>query len=240
MKKNSFQKTSISTFAAFAQSCSGEHAQARNDNRRGRDKHDKTREERACRETLVREYLPLVRKIAYRVFAHTFGRVDFEDLIGWGTTGLLEALDRFEEGGKASRTTYAYYRIHGAMLDGIGHIAPLSRAAYRKKANMPNFNTAISRVNPFEDVADPRTGVSPENCVAQTELRNVLLRAIEDLPAKQKSLVIDHYFSGHTLEHAGKRVGISKSWASRSHKGALEKLREGLERDHLDMQLLAA
>ena len=49
--------------------------------------------------------------------------------------------------------------------------------------------------------------------------------AIDRLPEKEQALMKKHYWEGKNLFEAGAELGISKSWASRLHAQAVEKLR---------------
>lgn len=71
------------------------------------------------REQLVQRFIPLVKRIAYHLMARLPASVQFEDLVQNGVLGLLDAIDRFEEGFGAKFETYASQRIRGAMLDGL-------------------------------------------------------------------------------------------------------------------------
>jgi len=54
-------------------------------------------------------------------------------------------------------------------------------------------------------------------------------RAIDKLPDKERKLLQGYYFQTKTLEEAGAEIGQSKSWASRLHARAVERLKELLE-----------
>ena len=71
------------------------------------------------REQLVQRFVPLVKRIAYHLMARLPANVQFDDLVQNGMLGLLDAMDRFEEGFGAQFETYASQRIRGAMLDGL-------------------------------------------------------------------------------------------------------------------------
>jgi RNA polymerase sigma factor FliA len=49
--------------------------------------------------------------------------------------------------------------------------------------------------------------------------------AIRALPERERELLKKHYFEGKDLDEAGSELGISKSWASRLHARAVERLR---------------
>jgi RNA polymerase sigma factor for flagellar operon FliA len=67
----------------------------------------------------VAGYLPLVKRIAYLLMAKLPASVEVDDLIQNGLIGLLDAMDRFEDGMGAQFETYAVQRIRGSMLDGL-------------------------------------------------------------------------------------------------------------------------
>ena len=71
------------------------------------------------REQLVQRFVPLVKRIAYHLLARLPANVQVDDLVQNGMLGLLDALDRFQEGFGAQFETYATQRIRGAMLDGL-------------------------------------------------------------------------------------------------------------------------
>src|SRR5512135_235016 len=58
--------------------------------------------------------------------------IEFDDLVSYGTQGLLEAAERFDGKHGASFTTYAYYRVRGAIFDGLRRMGWLSRSEYAR------------------------------------------------------------------------------------------------------------
>lgn len=71
------------------------------------------------REQLVQRFIPLVKRIAYHLMARLPPSIQFEDLVQNGMLGLLDAIDRYQEGFGAQFETYATQRVRGAMLDGL-------------------------------------------------------------------------------------------------------------------------
>jgi RNA polymerase sigma factor for flagellar operon FliA len=69
---------------------------------------------------------------------------------------------------------------------------------------------------------------TPEEAYARAELTESVRAALADLPAEEAELVRRHYFEGDNLEVAGERIGISKSWASRLHARAINRLSKRL------------
>jgi len=65
------------------------------------------------------QYRPMVRSLASRV-ATSFCMVDaFEDIEQDGLEGLVQAANRYDSSHGSEFATFAYYRVRGAMLDGI-------------------------------------------------------------------------------------------------------------------------
>jgi RNA polymerase sigma factor for flagellar operon FliA len=69
------------------------------------------------REALLRRYLPLVRLVARGMRARAGVSADLDDLVSWGILGLLAALDRYDPARETLFSTYARFRIRGAILD---------------------------------------------------------------------------------------------------------------------------
>ncbi len=69
------------------------------------------------RNALIRQYQPLVRKLAHHMMAKLPANVQVDDLIQVGLMGLSEALSRFEATQGVQFETFATQRIRGAMLD---------------------------------------------------------------------------------------------------------------------------
>ena len=71
------------------------------------------------KEQLVQRFVPLVKRVAYHLMARLPASVQFDDIVQNGMLGLLDAIDRYEEGFGAQFETYATQRVRGAMLDGL-------------------------------------------------------------------------------------------------------------------------
>lgn len=64
----------------------------------------------------------LVKSIAWKIHQKLPKHVELDDLIGYGQVGLAEAARGFDEARGGQFTTYAYYRIRGAILDGLARM----------------------------------------------------------------------------------------------------------------------
>jgi RNA polymerase sigma factor for flagellar operon FliA len=81
---------------------------------------------------LVEQHLDLVQAIARKVKKTLGARIDYDDLVAYGSKGLVEAADRFDARPGVAFTTFAYYRIRGAMFDGLRTMGWYSRADYAR------------------------------------------------------------------------------------------------------------
>lgn len=69
------------------------------------------------RESLIREFVPIIKFIALRLAVRMPSGLNVEDLISVGTLGLLDAIGKFDPTRNIKFRTYAEFRIRGAMLD---------------------------------------------------------------------------------------------------------------------------
>ena len=84
------------------------------------------------KDDLVKKHLALVEAIARKVKRTLGGAMDVDDLVGYGHKGLVEAAERFDGRAGVAFSTFAYYRIRGAMYDGIRAMGWYSRADYAR------------------------------------------------------------------------------------------------------------
>lgn len=66
---------------------------------------------------LIRQYTPLVRRIASHIGSRLPANVELDDLIQEGMTGLLDAMNRYKPLPNLSFEPYASTRIRGAIYD---------------------------------------------------------------------------------------------------------------------------
>lgn len=84
------------------------------------------------RDELIEQYMPYAASIASRVSQTLSSAVDYEDVLCNARLGLLEAAKRFDEGENVDFRTFAYYRIKGAIYDGLRRSGWLPRTLYAK------------------------------------------------------------------------------------------------------------
>lgn len=88
------------------------------------------------RNALIRQYQPLVRKLAHHMMAKLPANVQVDDLIQVGLIGLSEALSRFEATQGVQFETFATQRIRGAMLDELRENDWVSRGTRKSQKDI--------------------------------------------------------------------------------------------------------
>ncbi len=225
------------------------------------------------RDQLATQYMAYVRSIAGNVWKTLSKDIEFDDLVSYGMLGLFEAADRFDAKFGANFMTFAYYRIRGAIYDGLRGMGWVSRTEYQRyryeaRANQYLANTHDREMAPVGDgsaksekkaaaggksdeeevgeLADVVTslvtiyvtaldamegfqikddrGPPVDDVLELLQSRALVSSAVEKLPDQEKKLIQLYYYSELSLEEVGKQLGLSKSWTSRLHTRAIDKL----------------
>lgn len=85
------------------------------------------------REKLIVEYVPLVKVVAGRLSMYLGYNVEYDDLVGYGVFGLIDAIDKFDYTKEVKFETYASLRIRGAILDQIRKMDWIPRTIRQKQ-----------------------------------------------------------------------------------------------------------
>jgi RNA polymerase sigma factor for flagellar operon FliA len=86
--------------------------------------------------TLLKQYSPLVRRLAHQMIAKLPANVEIDDLIQVGMIGLSDALARFDASQGVQFETFATQRIRGAMLDELRGNDHLSRGTRKQQRSI--------------------------------------------------------------------------------------------------------
>ncbi len=119
----------------------------------------------AANEALIREHMPLVRRIAWHVHGSVSSAVEVEDLVQTGLVALVEAAASFEDRGQVTFAQYLSTRIRGSMIDELRRQATITRGAMRRKRMLAETETMLkTRLGrtPTEDETALQLGVSVE------------------------------------------------------------------------------
>jgi len=236
--------------------------------RRGRDP--------AIREAFIKQYAPLVKYVAGKVAVGMPHSVEFDDLVGFGVFGLLDAIDKYDPNKNVKFKTYAVTRIRGAIFDELRSIDWVPRSVRQKtreieetigsleaqfgrtvtdqeiaaalgmdeeeflKTMLKISGTSVlslndvwyagdenDRISIGESIESP-TSLNPDVIVEKDEIRRVIIEAINELPEKEKKVLVLYYYEDLTLKEIGQVLEVTESRVSQLHTKAILRLRAKL------------
>lgn len=109
------------------------------------------------REKIILEYAPLVKLVAGRLSMYLGYNVEYDDLVGYGVFGLIDAIDKFDTCKDVKFETYASLRIRGAILDQIRKMDWIPRTIRQRQKKidsvMKEIETTTGRSATDEEIA---------------------------------------------------------------------------------------
>jgi len=115
---------------------------------------------------LVRDFLPIVRRIATELVLRNPAALDVEDLTSAGVMGLLSAMTRYDPSRETKFRTFAEYRIRGAMLDEIRAMDWVPRSVRARIEKIQQASAEFVRTvgrPPTQDEVAELLGIAPED-----------------------------------------------------------------------------
>jgi len=226
------------------------------------------------RARLIEEHIDIPVRAAKMIYPRVREHLQFDELVSLGNQGLAESASRYDPTKGASFKTFAWYRVQGAIIDGIRRMTVLPRRVWHRLVALraaadylenrgerdagaraqgtPEADGAEALAKIKQSIAAIRTmymtsleahtektGFDPaaheeDSPDKQIDLRRIsskLADAIAKLPERERKLLELHYYDGLNLLEAGEKMGISKSWASRMHGQAVDRLRKIINPD---------
>ena len=221
------------------------------------------------RDQLILEYAQLVKLVAGRLNMYLGYNVEYDDLVGYGVFGLIDAIDKFDYGKEVKFETYASLRIRGAILDQIRKMDWIPRSLRQKQKKIDSAMAKIElekgRVATDEEIAlelgiseeellnwqgqakatnlislDEYTDTGtetkmemvgnarfdqPEESVEKEEMKQMLVKALDQLTEKERNVVVLYYYEEMTLKEISLVLEVSESRISQLHTKALKKMR---------------
>jgi RNA polymerase sigma factor for flagellar operon FliA len=219
-----------------------------------------------AKKELVEQYTPFVRSIAAKIKKGLAKNIEFDDLLAYGMTGLLEAAERYDPRMGANFMTFSYYRVRGAIYDGLRGMGWASRTEYQKirfeeratqylenmasrevvagegnksvEDNLEDLANQVSQlvtiyVTSLEAMEDLQVEDKERQPIderfADVEMKAHVREAIARLPDADREIVMLYYFKELSLQEVGNQLGLSKSWTSRRHAQAIDRLTRVLQ-----------
>lgn len=222
------------------------------------------------REKLILEYAPLVKVVAGRMNMYLGNNVEYDDLVGYGVFGLIDAIDKFDAFKDIKFETYASLRIRGAILDQIRKMDWIPRTIRQRQKQIDGVMrqieaekgreatdeeiaaglgisedeytqwqsqmkiTGVVSLNEYlesgSDISNEKAPSSkhyeqPEEAIEKSELKQMLMEALELLTEKEKKVILFYYYEEMTLKEISNILEVSESRVSQLHTKALAKMK---------------
>ena len=137
------------------------------------------------REQLIRNFLPLVRRVVHRLAGRLPSEVDIKEMLNSGIIGLVDALEKYDPRHETNFSTYAQFRIRGAILDSFRSQDWAPRSLRHKAHRLENaylkLEQALGRPAEDHEVAD-ELGVDLDTFQKMlNEVSGVVMLSFEEL-----------------------------------------------------------
>ena len=132
------------------------------------------------RDQIITEYSNLVKIVAGRLSMYLGYNVEYDDLVGYGIFGLIDAIDKFDNQKGVKFETYASLRIRGAILDQIRKMDWIPRTLRQKQRKIDlacqALETKLGRIATNEELAaELEISIDElENWQSQTKLTGLI------------------------------------------------------------------
>ncbi len=178
------------------------------------------------RNDLIIEHLPLVAKIARKERSKLPPCFDIEDLIGWGTIGLIQAADTFDESRGVPFGAFARKRIRGEMRESVRK-RNWVESTRQPIAEHDGCAAVGERYFGYQDTADKGAHQRLEAAVEQRYHRDLVNDALAALPRRQAELIVMHYREHMDIKDIGPLDGfrVKSPRMSQLHTDALQRMR---------------
>jgi len=120
---------------------------------------------------MLKQYSPLVRRLAHQMIAKLPANVEVDDLIQVGMIGLNDALSRFDAAQGVQFETFATQRIRGAMLDELRGSDWMSRGNRRQQRSI---EAAVHKLEQKLGRAPQESEIAKEMGITLTEYQELL------------------------------------------------------------------
>jgi RNA polymerase sigma factor for flagellar operon FliA len=193
-------------------------------------------ETRTTRDATILQYIGPIHTLAKRLQFRVPPCVTLDDLVGAGTIGLIQAVDRFQPSRGLQFGTYAKHRIWGAMLDFLRGEDPLSRTERRRIRKAETASVAGERPLPatisLEQLPARELRAACAQAVCPESLfpdRAALKQARQGLSPRENRLISLLYELDWKNRDVARELGVNESRVSQIKHVALTKLRTRLQ-----------
>jgi RNA polymerase sigma factor for flagellar operon FliA len=157
---------------------------------------------------MIKQYSPLVRRLAHQMIAKLPANVELDDLIQVGMIGLNDALSRFDANQGVQFETFATQRIRGAMLDELRGGDWMSRGDRRHQrsieAAVHKLEQRLQRAPSESEIADEMGMLLGDYQELLGKVRGTQLFHLEDLSGEDG----DDFLDRHVADEAANPLAM--------------------------------
>jgi len=123
------------------------------------------------RDRIILEHIPLLHHIVGRMSYDIPGRVERDDLLGWGIIGLISAADSWDASRGLKFSTYAYPRIRGAILDELRRLDFLPRG---RRERLRELERIVARLEQERGMPPAPEEIAHEMGIDEAEVDEIM------------------------------------------------------------------
>lgn len=147
------------------------------------------------KEKIVEQFLPRVKYYASKYAYALPSELSIEDLVSAGIVGLLEAIERYDPSMNATISTFADFRIRGAIIDEVRSMQWASKDARKKLEEVRNAYAELeknfNRIATDEEVAE-RLNITIDELYKTLSIANTMnMVSLEDLGISKDGETLD-------------------------------------------------
>ena len=156
------------------------------------------------REQIIVEYAPLVKIVAGRLSMYLGYNVEYDDLVGYGIFGLIDAIDKFDVKKDVKFETYASLRIRGSILDQIRKMDWIPRTVRQKQkkieAAIKQIEAKTGRNASDEEIAEELKVSSEELLNWQSQIKVTNMVSLNEYVEQGMEPVMDAKGNSHFIQ----------------------------------------
>lgn len=179
------------------------------------------------REQIILEYVPLVKVVAGRLSMYLGYNVEYDDLVGYGVFGLIDAIDKYDAAKDVKFETYASLRIRGSILDHIRKMDWIPRTVRQRQKKL---DEAIKQIemrtgkNASEEEIALEIGITEDElAVWQSQLKITNIVSLNEYVEQGSEPVMDARKNSHFIQPEDK---VQENELKKVLKDTLEMLTE--------------
>ncbi len=147
------------------------------------------------KEKIVEQFLPRVKYYASKYAFCLPSELSIEDLVSAGIVGLLEAIERYDPSMNATLSTFADFRIRGAIIDEIRSMQWASKDARKKLEEVrkaySELEKSFNRIATDEEVAE-KLNITIDELYKTLSIANTMnMISLEDLGVSKDGESLD-------------------------------------------------